>query len=52
MYEDDCLDDDRDQSSNEEFGAERNEDGSVNLARERALERQARRVYYDEDRSQ
>ncbi len=33
----------------EEFSPERNEDGSVNLARERALERNARRVYDDGD---
>ena len=39
--------DDRDQSSVEEFSPERNEDGSFNEARERALERNARRVYYE-----
>ena len=47
--------DDLDQTSNEEFSPERNTDGSPNEARERALERNARRVYsegdddYDED---
>lgn len=37
--------DDRDQSSGEEYSPERNPDGSVNEARERALERNARHVY-------
>ena len=41
--------DDRDESSCEEFSPERNEDGSINEARERALERNARRVYEGED---
>jgi hypothetical protein len=40
--------DDRDQNSNEEFSSERNEDGSYNEARERALEKIARRSYEDE----
>lgn len=39
---------DRDDSSPEEFSPERNEDGSLNEARQRALEKNARRVY-DED---
>jgi len=41
-------DDDRDQTSNEEFSPERNEDGSYNEQRERALERNAKRVYEDD----
>lgn len=36
---------DNDQSSNESFSPERNEDGSFSEARERALERNAKRVY-------
>lgn len=40
---------DRDETSNEEYSPERNPDGSFNLARERALERQARRAYDDGD---
>lgn len=39
---------DRDDSSPEDFSPERNEDGTPNLARERALEKNARRVYEED----
>jgi hypothetical protein len=41
------FENDEDESSNETFSQECNEDGSVNEARERALERNARLVYED-----